>query len=118
MAFVPQVPHPQGTSPRARDLAQRLKQEIDTFTSQHPGTSPADIRQAAELVSGRAGGSRMAARLGVASLLAGLLAAGVLAAFLAARKGEAGLPDFQIPVVAIAAAIGLVALVFVIRRRE
>jgi hypothetical protein len=118
MAFVPQVPPSQGTSPRARDLAQRLKQEIDTFTRQHPGTSPADIRQAGELVTGRAGGSRTAARRAVASLLGGLLVAGGLAVFLAARQGGDGLPDFQVPAVAIAVAIGLVALVFVIRRRE
>ena len=118
MAYVPQVPPSQGTSPRARDLAQRLKQEIDTFTRQHPGTRPADIRQAAELVSGRAGRSRVAARRAVASLLGGLLAAGGLAAFLAARKGGGELPDFQIPAVAIALAIGLLAVVFVVRRRE
>jgi hypothetical protein len=118
MAFMPEVPHSSGTSPRARDLAVRLKQEIDTFTRQHPGTSPEDIRQAGWLVSGRAGGTQLAARRAVAVLLAGLAAAGLLAFVLASRKGGDAPPDFQIPAVAIGLVVGLLALVLAVRRRE
>ena len=48
MVFIPVVPHrPAPLSPRARDLARRLKDEVEKFERQYPGTSREDLRAAA-----------------------------------------------------------------------
>lgn len=106
-------------TPRTRDLAHRLKQEIDNFTRQNPGTTPQDVRQAGDLATGRSGGNRVQARRGLAAALAGLGVAGVLAAVLFERTGGGGSSDQGMPVVAVAVGVALlVLLVTVVARRR
>jgi len=106
-------------TPRTRDLAHRLKQEIDNFTRQNPGTSPQDIRQAGDLATGSSGGNQVQARRGVAATLAGLAVAGVLAAVLFQRSAGGGSPDQGMPVVAVAVGVALlVILVSVVASRR
>jgi len=53
MVFVPMVAHrPTPPSPRAMDLARRLKEEVVKFERQYPGTSREDLRAAAALAIG------------------------------------------------------------------
>ena len=53
MVFVPMVAHHAAPpSPRALDLARRLKDEVDKFEKQYPGTSREDLRTAAALAIG------------------------------------------------------------------
>jgi anti-sigma factor RsiW len=116
--YLPRTREHDETSPRARDLANRLKQEIDNFASQHPGTSPEDIRTAGMLAMGGGGGRPPEARRAVAGVLAGLLVAGVLAAVLVARgaAGEGGTGQ-PFPVVAVAVVVALAGVLVVLKAR-
>ena len=54
MVFIPVVAHqPAPPSARAQDLARRLKEEVDKFERQYPGTSREDLRAAAAVAKGR-----------------------------------------------------------------
>jgi hypothetical protein len=53
MAFIPVVAQrPAPPSARAQDLARRLKEEVDKFERQYPGTSREDLRAAAAIAIG------------------------------------------------------------------
>jgi hypothetical protein len=88
MPFVPMVPPQRPASARAQDLGRRLKAEVEKFEAQYPGTSPEDIRAAAELAISSASrvrqGSRAVRRV-IAGLAAAQIALGTMFATAAAR---------------------------------
>lgn len=87
MLFVPVAPPPP-PSPRIRELADRLKAEVERYRQDHPGTSDRDVRLALRYMASRVG-TRGTART-VATLIAGLAAlAGVGTALFLSGSREA-----------------------------
>lgn len=70
MTFVPYVPPPQ-PSPKAHDLANRLKSVIEAFRQQNPGVTTGEIQQAISMASASLGPHR--------GVLAALILVGVIA---------------------------------------
>ena len=114
MAFVPIVPPPAAPSPRARDLANRLAEAIETFQRQYPGTSTEDIRQAVRLAT-RGERNVQRPRLAAGLAVLGALVAGIVS--LLASKGVGAL-EGTVPVVAIGIVVAGLAVVVALRRRD
>ena len=78
MTFIPHVhvPNPP-PSPRARELAKRLRETIDNFTIDHPDLSSAEIQQAAAMATHEARPKNIAlvvsALVGIVALIIGVL---------------------------------------------
>jgi hypothetical protein len=116
MVFVPMVPPPSAPSARARDLASRLAEVVETFQRQYPGTSREDIRQAVRLATrGERDVQRPRLAVGVGLAVLGMLVAGIVS--LLASKG-AGAMEGTVPVVAIGIVAAAVALMVALRRRD
>jgi predicted nuclease with RNAse H fold len=117
--YAPSAP-PQHTSPRVRELAQRVTEVIRSYRQSHPDMGLAEIRQAIRLslTTLRAeirGGAVDAAKvlpvvLGVAVLLLGL------GLFMARQQGDSE----QYVTMAVAVAVGIIAVLvaFVARNRS
>ena len=114
MAFVPMVPPPPAPSARARDLAHRLAEVVETFQRQYPGTSREDIRQAVRLAT-RGERNVQRPRLAAGLAVLGALVAGIVS--LLASKGV-GAMEGTVPVVAIGIVAVVVAMMVALRRRD
>lgn len=119
MVFVPIVPGKPPASARAQDLGRRLKAEVEKFELQYPGTSPEDIRAAADLAIGTTAGpsrpQRVAARfLGIVSVAVAVVG-GMFAS--AAARGESLRVLFP-AVIALAAVPMIIAIVAFVRSRR
>lgn len=92
MAFVPEESRDRTklASARAQDLGRRLKAEVEKFEAQYPGTSAEDIRAAAELALGSAGGTRPASRSTILLIRGVSIAVAVVGSLFAtaAARGE------------------------------
>ena len=111
MVFIPVVPHrPVPHSPRALDLARRLKDEVEKFEKQYPGTSREDLRVAAAIAIGDDSPARVPPRRAIAAAVTGIVAAlgllGVVVEFSQREGGASGLP-----VAAMAVAVACVAII-------
>ena len=109
MVFIPMVAHRAAPpSPRALDLARRLKEEVDKFERQYPGTSREDLRRAAAIAVGEEPISVPIRRRVAAAVLGAVAAMGGLAFMLNATPGnDAG------AAAAVAVAMGSVAVIMV-----
>ena len=111
MTFVPFVPPP-SPSPRARELSIRLRETIEHFRRDNPGTTSHDVKLAMTLATTKTGARNQAV---VAAVLALMLGLGVLAFFFAGRQASFG-NQWMILAVIIAAGIFTVALAAIRRR--
>lgn len=121
MVFIPVVPHrPVEHSPRALDLARRLKEEVDKFERQYPGTSREDLRAAAAIAIGDDSPAKVPPRRAIAAAVAGIIAAlGGLGVVMEASQQGGGAP--ALPVVAVAvmvACVGIIVAVVLRSRRQ
>jgi len=119
MVFIPVVPHqPAPLSPRAQDLARRLKDEVEKFERQYPGTSREDLRAAAALAIGEELVAVPPRRKAAAMVVAVITAMGVLGLVmeLATReKSDAAATPW--PTIAVSIAIVCLAVVAAVIRR-
>jgi hypothetical protein len=110
MLFVPYVPAPPPPSPRAQELGRRLRETIEGFLQEHPGTTGSEIRQALQLAAREICGKGATAAVAVG---AGLAILGALALVFMGRQvpGEPRVwilgTAVGLGVIAIAAAIAL-----------
>jgi hypothetical protein len=112
MLFVPYVP-PQHPSPRAEELARRLKDVIDQYSSLHPDLSAEDIRQAAQLAAASRGQDKRVVVAAVVGALA--LAACVMIAVL---KHQTQMDEQLIlPAIVLVVGIAVVGLLFYLKSR-
>ena len=121
MAFIPvMAQRPAPPSARAQDLARRLKEEVDKFERQYPGTSREDLRAAAAIAIGEESVTVPPRRQATAAIVGVITAMGVLGLVmeLATRKesGSASAPWAMVAVAIVIAAVGVVAAV--LRRRR
>ncbi len=121
MAFIPVVAHqPAPPSARAQDLARRLKEEVDKFERQYPGTSREDLRAAAAIAIGEESVTwpprRKAAAMVVAVITAmlGILGLRDGVRHAARTRVRAAAPW---PMIAVAIAIACLAVVAAVIRR-
>jgi hypothetical protein len=112
LAFIPIVPS-SPPSPRAEALGQRLAETIEQFRRQDPELSSRDVEQAARLALARSGGDSTGSRRPIIAA-----AVAVLVGLLVALGANGGRCPAQAPVVYVAAAIAVVALILVMIRRR
>ena len=112
MVFIPQVPR-QTASPEAQDLANRIAALVQDYRRDHPQLSERGVHDALQAASG--GGTRRTDRRAVA-VIAGLVAAFVGLGVFLREGGAARGPDGSFPIVAVAIAVVVLA-VLVVRRR-
>jgi hypothetical protein len=116
MVFIPVVAQ-QAAPPSARalDLARRLKEEIDKFERQYPGTSREDLRAAAAIAIGEESVTVPPRRKAAAAIVGVITAMGILGLVmeLATRKasGSASAPWSFMVVAIVIAGVGVVAAV-------
>jgi hypothetical protein len=116
MVFIPMVPQRVAAPPSARalDLGRRLKDEVERFERQYPGTSPEDLRAAAIIAIGEEP-KAVSPRRRIAAILVGMIAAlGVLGVMMQNVATEVSSPW---PVVAMMAAVSVASLVAVVVAR-
>jgi hypothetical protein len=121
MVFIPVVPHrPVEHSPRALDLARRLKDEVEKFERQYPGTSREDLRTAAAIAIGDDSPAKVPPRRAIAAAITGIVAAlGGLGLVMELSQREGGAPE--LPVIAVAvmvACVGIIAAAVLRSRRQ
>ena len=112
MVFVPHVPR-QTVSPEAQDLANRIAALVQDYRRDHPDLSE---RQVQDAMQAAGGGTRRSDRRAVA-VIGALVAAFVGFGVFLRQGGAAGAPDANLPVVAVAMAIAVIAAL-VARRRS
>ena len=121
MAFIPvMAPQPAPPSPRAQDLARRLKEEVDKFERQYPGTSREELRAAAAIAIGEESVSVPPRRKAAAMVVAVITAMGVvgLVMELATREESgAGAAAAPWPMITVSIAIVCLAVVAAVIRR-
>lgn len=119
MVFIPVVAHqPAPPSARAQDLARRLKEEVDKFERQYPGTSREDLRAAAAIAIGEEAGTaaapaRKRAAVAVLGVIVAILGAGLV---VQSSTGEAGAKPAW-PMIAVAVAIACAGVLAAVIRR-
>ncbi len=120
MVFIPVVPHrPTPTSPRALDLARRLKDEVEKFERQYPGTSREDLRAAAAIAIGDDSPAKVPPRRAIAAAVTGIIAAlGGLGLVVEASERAGGTPAVPVIAVAIGVACAAIILAAVVRSRR
>lgn len=121
MVFIPVVAHqPAPPSARAQDLARRLKEEVDKFERQYPGTSREDLRAAAAIAIGEESVTVPPRRRAAAVIVGLVTSMGVLGVVMefASRKesGSAAAPWSMMAVGIVIACVAVVAAV--IRRTK
>ncbi|MEW6743509.1 MAG: hypothetical protein AB1486_12200 [Planctomycetota bacterium] len=103
---------PPPPSPRAQDLGHLLAELVRQYRADHPELSRTDVQQAFQVARGllkpELGG--LPATIGI---VLALLVAGVLAFLLFAKQGSGDSP-FMMPLIAIAALIGVIGVIFAI----
>lgn len=118
MVFVPMVAHQaKPPSARALDLARRLKEQIDLFERQYPGTSREDLRAAAAIAIGEESAAVPARRRAIAAALGMTAAIGAVTLILAQGAREGG-GTTAWPMVATAIAIAAAGAVVAVVRRS
>lgn len=120
MVFIPVVPHrPVPASPRALDLARRLKDEVEKFERQYPGTSREDLRAAAAMAIGDDTPAKVPPRRAIAAAGAGIIAAlGGLGVMMTVSQREGGFSGFPAAAVGIAVACLAVIVSAILRSRR
>ena len=119
MAFIPvMAPQPAPPSPRAQDLARRLKEEVDKFERQYPGTSREDLRAAAAIAIGEESVSVPPRRAAAAAIVAVITGLGILGLVMElATREDSSAAAAPWPMIAVSIAIaGLAVVAAVIRR--
>jgi hypothetical protein len=118
MVFIPVAHQPAPPSARAQDLARRLKEEVDKFERQYPGTSREDLRAAAAIAIGEESVTVPPRRRAAAVIVGQVTSMGVLGVVMefASRKesGSAAAPWAIAVVITVIALVA--ALASVIRR--
>jgi predicted lipid-binding transport protein (Tim44 family) len=118
MVFVPIVAHEaKPPSARALDLARRLKEQVELFERQYPGTSREDLRAAAAIAIGEEASTQPARKRAVAAMLgvvAAVLGAGLVVQSSVGRTGAK--PEW--PMMAVTIAIIAVAVAAAAIRRS
>lgn len=117
MTYVPiVVPIPPPTSPRARELADRLAHVLLEFEQTHPSLTNEEVRQATQLaLQKRRGGGTLAGPILVGAV--GLMVFAGLVAFYLIERGGAASAGASFPMIAVIGLIAVVgALVAVLRR--
>jgi len=120
MAFTPMKLRTRAdpTSARSQDLGRRLKEEVEKFEAQYPGTSQEELRAAAEIAIGVAGSRRPPRAVGRLFGLLSVAAAVVGGMFAtAAARGESLRVLFP-SVIALATSSMVIAIVVAIRFRK
>ncbi len=119
MVFVPIVAHEaKPPSARALDLARRLKEQVELFERQYPGTSREDLRAAAAIAIGEEAGTaavpaRKRAVVAVLGVIVAILGAGLV---VQSSTGEAGAKPAG-PMIAVAIAIACAGVLAAVIRR-
>lgn len=111
MVFIPVVPHrPTPASPRALDLARRLKDEVDKFERQYPGTSREELRAAAAIAIGEDATAKVPPRRAIGAAAAGIIAAlGGLGIVTQVSRPDGGAPG--VPAALIAVVVACLAII-------
>ena len=119
MAFIPvMAPQPAPPSPRAQDLARRLKEEVDKFERQYPGTSREDLRAAAAIAIGEESVSLPPRRKAAAMIVALAASMGILGIVLELTTAkESGSATAPWSLAVVGTVIALVAVLATIIRR-
>ena len=119
MVFIPVVAHrPAPPSARAQDLARRLKEEVDKFERQYPGTSREDLRAAAAIAIGEepvAVPPRRRAAAVIVGLVTSLGVLGLLMEFAARKESNSAAAPWSM--MAVGLVIACVAVVAAVIRR-
>lgn len=121
MVFIPVVAHqPAPPSARAQDLARRLKDEVEKFERQYPGTSREDLRAAAAIAIGEESVSvppRRAAAAAIVAVITGLGILGLVMELATREESGAGAAAAPWPMIAVSIAIVCLAVVAAVIRR-
>lgn len=119
MVFIPVVAHqPTPPSARAQDLARRLKEEVDKFERQYPGTSREDLRAAAALAIGEESVTVPPRRKAAAMVVAVTASMGILGLVMElATREESGAATAPWPMFAVAIVIVCVGVAAAVIRR-
>jgi hypothetical protein len=117
MVFIPVVPHERPPSGRALDLGRRLKAEVERFEKEYPGTSPEDLRAAANLAIGQAT-TTMPARRRATAVIIGMMGALVALGVVMKDATEQGAAPWPIMAMIVAVVIAGLAAVAVRRSRQ
>ena len=120
MVFIPVVAHqPAPPSARAQDLARRLKEEVDKFERQYPGTSREELRAAAAIAIGEDSVTVPPRRAAAAAIVAVITGLGILGLVMElATREESGAATGPWPVVAVSIVIASLAAVAAVIRRS
>ena len=119
MVFIPVVAHqPAPPSARAQDLARRLKEEVDKFERQYPGTSREELRAAAAIAIGEESATVPPRRAAAAAIVAVITGLGILGLVMElATREESGAATGPWPVIAVSIVIASLAAVAAVIRR-
>lgn len=119
MVFIPVVAHREATppSPRALDLGRRLKEEVERFERQYPGTSREDLRAAALIAIGEEL-EPVAPQRGVAAVLVGMVAALGMLGFLLQRAATDDSSPWPVVAMMVAVCTASLVAVAVVRARQ
>ncbi len=120
MVFIPVVAHQQAPpSARAQDLARRLKEEVDKFERQYPGTSREELRAAAAIAIGEESATVPPRRAAAAAIVAVITGLGILGLVMElATREESGAATGPWPVIAVSIVIASLAAVAAVIRRS
>ena len=120
MVFIPVVAHqPAPPSARAQDLARRLKEEVDKFERQYPGTSREELRAAAAIAIGEESVTVPPRRAAAAAIVAVITGLGILGLVMElATREESGATTGPWPVIAVSIVIASLAAVAAVIRRS
>jgi predicted lipid-binding transport protein (Tim44 family) len=115
MVFIPIVAHEaKPPSARALDLARRLREQIDLFERQYPGTSREDLRAAAAIAIGEGASRPLARKRAVAAMLgvvAAILGAGLVVQSSTGQTGaKTGWPMIAVAIATAAVAVAAAAI--------
>lgn len=119
MVFIPVVARQSAPpSARAQDLARRLKDEVDKFERQYPGTSREELRAAAAIAIGEESVTVPPRRKAAAVIVALITSFGILGLLLEfATRRESGAAAAPWPMIAVSIVIACLAVVAAVIRR-